>query len=122
MPLWSVQERDGHHILKVAETAVETFVLQTERDRNVTFTVHATPQNNRLIGYTTVVRPASNLRPNIVVGSNYMGVFYSRLQDLRSREGRGLQVLYHDQYVRLLGFGDRLASRDYLLVLRSRGN
>lgn len=119
LPLWSVVQADGPYALKVAETAVDTYVLQTERDRNVTFGLHGT-SNNRTIGYTLVARPASESRPDVVVGDHYLGIFYSRLPDLQKREARGMQVLYHDQNVRLLGFGDKLAARDYLLVLRNR--
>lgn len=121
LPLWSVVRGDGPCVLKVAETAVETYVLQTERDRNVTFGLHGT-SNKRTIGYTLVARPASESRPDLVVGDHYLGVFYSRLSDLQQREARGMQVLYHDQNVRLLVFGDKLAARDYLLVLRNRSD
>lgn len=120
-PSWCVAELEGRYLLKVAETAIDTYAVQTERDRNVTFGVHAT-SNKRVIGYTLVARPASNSRPDVVVGDHYLGVFYSRLADLRNREVRGMQVVYHDQHVRLLGFGAKPSARDYLLVLRNRSD
>jgi hypothetical protein len=111
---------DGVFTLKVAETAVDTYIGRAERDRNVTFHVHSTA-NSRLIGYTLTARPASRDRPDLTIGAHYLGCFYSRLYDLRDREGRDVSVLYHDQNVRLLVFGTKPSARDYLLVLRNRG-
>jgi hypothetical protein len=119
--LWAVQERPGDYVVKVAETSVDTYVAKTQRDRNVTFGVHATA-NNRLIGYTLATRPASGDRPDVVYGHHYLGCFYSRLRDLQTRSDRTIEVLYHDQHVRLLSFGSKMAARDYLLVLRNRSS
>lgn len=121
MPVWVVALHDGVFTLKVAETAVDTYVAETKRDRNITFNVHATA-GNRLIGYTMVVRPASNDRPDIALGAHYLGCFYSRLHDLAKRETRTIDIIYHDQHVRLLAFGTKLSARDYLLVLRNRSD
>lgn len=120
-PLWRVVDIEGQYVLKVAETAVDTYAEQKARDRNVTFGAHAT-SNGRLIGYTMKARPASNSRPDVVVGEHYVGLFYSRLPELVQRESRGMQVVYHDQSVRLLSFGDRASARDYLWVLRNRSD
>jgi hypothetical protein len=107
--------------LKIAETAIDTYVQETKRDRNLTFMVHAT-SNRRVIGYTVVVRPASNERPDIAVGMHYLGCFYSRLHDLARRQDRTIDILYHDQHIRLLAFGTKPSARDYLLVLRNRSD
>lgn len=118
---WDVTCKGLTFVLKVATTAVETYTAQTVRDRNVTFTVHGT-ENNRVIGYSLVARPASGARPDFSLGAHYVGCFYSRLVDLAKRQGRTIEILYHDQNVRLLAFGTKPASRDYLLVLRNRSD
>lgn len=121
LPLWSVCEQPDRYVVKVADTSVDTYVTETKRDRNVTFCVHATA-NSRLIGYTLSARPASGERPDVAYGYHYLGCFYSRLRDLQARDDRVVEVLYHDQHVRLLGFGCKMAARDYLLVLRNRSS
>jgi len=112
---------DGVFTLKVAETAVATYVSETKRDRNVTFNVHAT-SSSRTIGYTMVVRPVSSDRPDVALGAHYIGCFYSRLPDLANRENRTIDIIYHDQHVRLIAFGVKVSTRDYLLVLRNRSD
>lgn len=119
LSLWTVHEVADSYRLKVAETSVDTYVAETKRDRNVTFSVHATA-GSRIIGYTLTVRPASGERPDVAYGEHYLGCFYSRMRDLEARSDRSIAVLYYDQNVRLLGFGTKLSSRDYLLVLRNR--
>lgn len=119
LPVWAVHEEPDRYVVKVAETSVDTYVADVKRDRNVTFGVHATA-NSRVVGYTLAARPASGERPDVAFGEHYLGCFYSRLRDLQSREDRGVNVLYHDQNVRLLGFGSKMSARDYLLVLRNR--
>lgn len=121
LPVWLVCELPAFYAVKVAETSVDTYVARVERDRNVTFVVHATA-NSRLIGYTLAARPGSGERPDVAFGEHYLGCFYSRLRDLQSRESRSVDVLYHDQNVRLLGFGSKPSARDYLLVLRNRSS
>lgn len=116
---WQVTRLDSAFVLKVAETAVATYAAETKRDRNVSFAAHMTA-NNRLIGYTLVARPAGRGGPDVAVGTHYLGCFYSGLDDLQDRDGRTIDIMYHDQYVRLLSFGTKPAARDYLLVLRNR--
>lgn len=118
--LWSIVPVASGYAVKVAETAVDTYVVPVAIDSRLAFATHTT-ENQRIIGYT--VEPSSEpTSADVLVGRYYMVVLYSTLPYLQNAlvdSAHSLRVLYHDPNVRLLGFGD-VGDRDYFLVLRNR--
>jgi len=114
LPLWQFYEVGGVYVVKVELTAVETSVAKVHRDQAVRLEVHSTG-NNKLIGYTLKGKKARN-RPLRLIQPSYIGLFYSGVKGLEKANRKPVGVLYHDQNIRLLGFGRH--PRDYMLVLR----
>jgi len=115
LPLWSIVPVGSVYVAKIADTAVNTFVLPMKMESpRVRFATHVT-DNQRVIGYT--VQPRRN-NLEVVAGRCYLGIFYSTLRHL-TQTNRPLTVLYHDHNVRFLSFGQE-REQDYLLVLRNR--
>ncbi len=109
---WAIAKQDRGFIAKVQDTVVQSYVVKSTRDSNVTFDVLGTP-NNKTVGYALMTRG----RPIALLLTHSLGLFYSDAVDTSPR--RIEAVLYHDSNTRLLAFGPE-ATRDYLWVLRKR--
>jgi len=109
---WQMYNTPRGFLVRVQDTAVTTSVVKRAHDRNIHLEVFGTGKN-KVVGYVLRVDGT----PLSLLSSYSLGLFYSDHTDTAPR--RIESVLYHDQNVRLLGFGPE-ATRDYLWVLRKR--
>ncbi len=117
---WRFSRVGTTFVVKVADTALDTKIGDEKKDKNVHFSTHVT-SSGRLIGYTLKER-RTRWKPLYLERPMFIGLFYGDSKDVMVSDRKKMAVSYHDQNIRLLMFGKEEATRDYMLVLRSRAS
>jgi hypothetical protein len=101
-------------VIRVRPTSsgVEQKVLFS--DRRITFSIWYSQNSSKLTGYALQFN-----QPEVkLLKENYFGLFFSKKPKKFSPHKPPLQIIYEDQTVRLLSFGQKFVPKDYLLVAR----
>lgn len=119
LSLWDLSEVGSLYAVKISPTAVHTSIGKTFGDSNVKLEVHVT-DSDRLIGYTLRVKK-TRWKPTAVMRPSCLSLFYSDTKLPKRTIRKKMKILYDSSGIRLLAFGYREDSRDYMFVVRGGG-
>lgn len=108
-----IKREDDELIFEAGSTRSEPTVEDAVSDKNVRLQLHKI--GSRVIRYVIKHRKSKGL-PRVVEGSFYTSLHYGALKRAGA-ERKKLEVLYYDNTIRLLAFGEN-RERDYLFVVR----
>lgn len=128
IPLWKIHkttfEDDLFHAVKVSHTSDRTVIGEAYKDQNIQISTHYS-DNARLIGYTLYFKnrtTPNGVYPRITASASnfWMGVYYSPVKDTQMQQRKPMEVFFQDYNIRLLAFGSKARSKDYMMVVRYR--